>query len=189
MNYKKIYAVKKANEERILKVCPNCPNTSGIYFLLREENGFKYAYIGQAIRLRERLASHLSGYQHIDLSIKKHGLWSEENPTGYKVHFLEFDESLLDKMEQKYIRQYANSGYQMRNATSGSQGVGKKGLDNQKQPRTYYEGLNNGYERARKEIAHLFDLHLDYTAKKQPPTKMQEKALIKFKDFLEGEND
>lgn len=189
MNYKQIYAIKKANEERILKVCPNCPNTSGIYFLLREEDGFKYAYIGQAVKLRERLASHLSGYQHIDLSIKKHGLWSEVNPTGYKVHFLEFAENLLDEMEQKYIKQYANAGYQMRNATSGSQGVGKKGLDNQKQPRTYYEGLNNGYERARKEVSHLFELHLDYTAKKQPPTKMQEKALIKFKDFLEGENE
>ena len=189
MNYKKIYAIKKANEERILKACPNCPNTSGIYFLLREENGFKYAYIGQAIRLRERLASHLSGYQHIDLSIKKHGLWSEENPTGYKVHFLEFDESLLDEMEQKYIKQYANAGYQMRNSTAGSQGKGKHGLDNQKQPRTYYEGLNNGYERARKEISHLFNLHLDYTTKNQPPTKLQEKAILKFKDFLEGEND
>ena len=189
MDYKRIYAIKKQNEARILKVCPNCPNTSGIYFLLREEDGFKYAYIGQAVRLRERLASHLSGYQHIDLSIKKHGLWNEENPTGYRVHFLEFAENLLDEMEQKYIKQYANAGYQMRNATSGSQGVGKKGLDNQKQPRTYYEGLNNGYERARKEVAHLFDLHLDYTAKKQPPTKLQEKALQKFKDFLEGEND
>lgn len=188
MNYKQIYAIKKANEARILKVCPNCPNTSGIYFLLREEGGFKYAYIGQAVRLRERLASHLSGYQHIDISIKKHGLWSEENPAGYKVHFLEFAENLLDEMEQKYIRQYANSGYQMRNATSGSQGVGKKGLDNQKQPRTYYEGLNNGFERARKEIAHLFNLHLDYTTKKQPPTKLQEKAILKFKDFLEGNN-
>ena len=105
------------------------------------------------------------------------------------MHFLEFAENLLDEMEQKYIKQYANAGYQMRNATSGSQGVGKKGLDNQKQPRTYYEGLNNGYERARKEIAHLFDLHLDYTTKKQPPTKFQEKALNKFKDFLEGDKD
>ena len=189
MNYKKIYAVKKANEERILKVCPNCPNTSGIYFLLREENGFKYAYIGQAVRLRERLCSHLSGYQHIDLSIKKHGLWSEENPTGYKVHFLEFDESLLDEMEQKYIKQYANAGYQMRNSTAGSQGKGKHGLDNQKQPRTYYEGLNNGYERARKEIAHLFNLHLDYTTKSDKPNKNQQKAYQKFKDFLEGDND
>ena len=189
MNYKKIYAIKKANEERILKACPNCPNTSGIYFLLREENGFKYAYIGQAVKLRERLASHLSGYQHIDLSIKKHGLWSEENPTGYRVHFLEFAENLLDEMEQKYIKQYANAGYQMRNSTAGSQGKGKHGLDNQKQPRTYYEGLNNGYERARKEIAHLFDLHLDYKTKSDKPNKNQQKALQKFKDFLEGEND
>ena len=189
MNYKQIYAIKKANEERILKVCPNCPNTSGIYFLLREEDGFKYAYIGQAVKLRERLASHLSGYQHIDLSIKKHGLWSEENPTGYKVHFLEFAENLLDEMEQIYIKRYANAGYQMRNATSGSQGVGKKGLDNQKQPRTYYEGLNNGYERARKEIAPLFDLHLDYKTKSDKPNKNQQKAYQKFKDFLEVENE
>ena len=189
MNYKQIYAIKKANEERILKVCPNCPNTSGIYFLLREDDGFKYAYIGQAIRLRERLASHLSGYQHIDLSIKKHGLWSEENPTGYKVHFLEFAENLLDEMEQKYIKQYANAGYQMRNSTAGSQGKGKHGLDNQKPPRTYYEGLNNGYERARKEIAHLFDLHLDYKTKSDKPNKNQQKALQKFKDFLDGHNE
>ena len=189
MNYKQIYAIKKANEARILKVCPNCPNTSGIYFLLREENGFRYAYIGQAVKLRERLASHLSGYQHIDLSLKKHGLWSEENPTGYKVHFLEFAENLLDEMEQKYIKQYANAGYQMRNSTAGSQGKGKHGLDNQKQPRTYYEGLNNGYERARKDVSHLFELHLDYKTKSDKPNKKQQKALQKFKDFLEGEND
>ena len=186
MNYKQIYAIKKANEERILKVCPNCPNTSGIYFLLREENGFKFGYIGQAKHLLSRLAQHLSGYQHIDLSIKKHGLWSEENPTGYKVHFLEFAENLLDEMEQKYIKQYANAGYQMRNATSGSQGVGKKGLDNARPSRTYYDGLSQGYKNAQKEVALLFDLHLDYTTKNQPPTKLQEKALQKFKDFLEG---
>lgn len=189
MDYRKIYAIKKSNQERILKACPNCPNTSGIYFLLREENGFKFGYIGQAKHILDRLASHLSGYQHIDISIKKHGFYSTENPTGYKVHFLEYPESALDEMEQKYIKQYANAGYQMRNATSGSQGVGKKGLDNQKQPRTYYEGLNNGYERARKEVSHLFELHLDYTTKNQPPTKLQEKAILKFKDFLEGDNE
>lgn len=189
MNYKQIYAIKKANEERILQVCPNCPNTSGIYFLLREEDGFKYAYIGQAVRLRDRLGSHLSGYQHIDLSIKKHGLWSEENPTGYRVHFLEFAENLLDEMEQKYIKQYANAGYQMRNATSGSQGVGKKGLDNARPTRTYYDGLAQGYKNAQKEVAHLFKLHLDYKIKSDKPNKNQQKALQKFKDFLEGDNE
>lgn len=188
MNYKKIYAIKKANEERILKVCPNCPNTSGIYFLLREESGFKWAYIGKARNLLSRLAGHLNGYQHIDLSLKKHGLYSEDNKTGWRVHFLEFPESQLDEKEQYYIKQYANGGYQLRNHESGGTN-GKIALDTRKESRGYYEGLNNGYERARKEIAHLFELHLDYTAKKQPPTKMQEKAILKFKDFLEGEND
>lgn len=189
MNYKQIYAIKKANEERILKVCPNCPNTSGIYFLLREENGFKFGYIGQAKHILERLGAHLSGYQHIDLSLKKHGLWSEENPNGYKVHFLEYPESQLDEMEQKYIKQYANAGYQMRNATSGSQGVGKKGLDNARPTRTYYDGLEQGYKNAQKEVAHLFDLHLDYKTKSDNPNKNQQKAYQKFKDFLEGENE
>ena len=189
MNYKQIYAIKKANEERILKVCPNCPNTSGIYFLLREEDGFKYAYIGQAVRLRERLGSHLSGYQHIDLSIKKHGLWSEENPTGYKVHFLEFAENMLDEMEQKYIKQYANAGYQMRNSTAGSQGKGKHGLDNQKPSRSYYDGLSQGRKNTRRFVADLFEKHLDYKPKKEPPNAYQKRAMEKFKDFLEGDNE
>lgn len=189
MNYKQIYAIKKANEERILKVCPNCPNTSGIYFLLREEDGFKYAYIGQAVRLRERLGSHLSGYQHIDLSIKKHGLYSKENPTGYRIHCLPMPKEMLDEQEQKYIKQYANAGYQMRNVTSGSQGKGKTDIGERKSSRGYYDGLEQGYKNAQKEVAHLFNLHLDYTTKKQPPTKLQEKASQKFKVFLEGDNE
>lgn len=185
MNYRKVYAIKKANEDKILKVCPNCPNTSGIYFLLREEDGFKWAYIGQAIHLRERLGSHLSGYQHIDLSIKKHGLWSNDNPTGYKVHFLECPQSKLDDMEQKYIRQYANAGYQLKNATMGSQGKGKKGLDNQRPTKGYYDGIAQGEKNMANRIKHLFDIHLDYVPKKTPPTKLQEKAMQKLQNIFE----
>lgn len=185
MNYKQIYAIKKANEEKILQMCP-CPNTSGIYFLLREEDGFRYAYIGQAKHLLSRLAQHLSGYQHIDLSIKKHGLWSKENLTGYKIHFLEYPECLLDEMEQEYIKRYANAGYQMRNATTGSQGKGKKGLGNAKQPKTYTEGVVQGEKNMAKRIKHLFDLHLDYKPKKQPPTVNQQKALQKLQDIFDN---
>lgn len=185
MNYKQLYAIKAKNEERILKVNPDIPHASGIYFLLREENGFKFAYIGQAVDLLRRLADHLAGYQHIDLSIKKHGLYSDKNPNGYKIHFLEFPKEQLDEKEMYYIRKYANAGYQLRNATSGSQGEGKKGFDNAKQPRTYTEGLHNGYKNAQKEIKHLFDLHVEAVPKKNPPTKLQQKALQKFKDFLE----
>jgi hypothetical protein len=77
----------------------------------------------------------------------------------------------------------------MRNSTAGSQGKGKHGLDNARPTRTYYDGLAQGYKNAKKEVAHLFDLHLDYTTKKQPPTKLQEKAMQKFKDFLEGDDE
>jgi hypothetical protein len=186
-NYKQIYAIKKKNEERILSVCPDCPNTSGIYFLLREDDGFKYAYIGQAKHILDRLASHLSGYQHIDLSIKKHGFWSEENPTGYKVHCLLFPEDQLDEKEQYYIKIYANAGWQMRNETTGSQGKGKKALGDAKTPKNYYDGIAQGEKNARKMVAHLFELHLDCVPKKNPPTKNQEKALKKFKEFLDVE--
>jgi hypothetical protein len=186
VNYKQIWAIKKANEQRILKVCPDCPNTSGIYFLLREEDGFKFAYIGQSVNILQRLADHLQGYQYIDLSIKKHGLWSEENPTGYKVHFLEFPKELLDEKEQKYIRQYANAGYQLRNLTSGSQGQGKKGFENARQPKTYTEGVVQGEKNMAKQIKHLFDLHLDYTTKRQPPTVNQQKALQKLQDIFDS---
>ena len=189
MNYKQIYAIKKANEERILKVCPNCPNTSGIYFLLREENGFKFGYIGKAKHLLDRLGSHLSGRkQHIDRSLLAHGLWSEENQTGYRVHFFEYPEEKLNEMEQFYIKIYANAGYQLRNVESGG-AEGKTDIGERKPNRGYYDGLEQGYKNAQKEVAHLFKLHLDYTTKKQPPTKLQEKALQKFKDFLESEND
>ena len=187
VDYKRIYAIRDKNRKRIKEVCPDCPNTSGIYFLLREEDGFRYAYIGQAKHLLDRLASHLSGYQHIDLSIRKHGFYSEENPCGYKVHYLERPISRLDALEKKYIKSYANAGYQMRNSTIGGQGEGKKGMENGKPPRTYHDGLKQGYANAQKQVAHWFALHLDVVTKKDPPTQNQANALKKFKKFLEVE--
>lgn len=184
----RIKAIERTNKDRILKVCPNVPDRSGIYFLTRAENGFKYAYIGQAKKLLTRLAQHLTGYQHIDLSLKKHGLYSEDNPTGWKVNFLVFPKNELDTQEQFYIRKYANVGYQLRNKTSGSQGEGKKDIADQP-TKGYLEGLHNGYKKARKEIAHLFKLHLKCETKKEPPTKLQVKALDKFNNFIMVEDE
>ena len=189
MNFRQIKAIEAENKKRILQVNPDVPDRSGIYFLLREDSGFKYAYIGQAKNLLTRLAQHLSGYQHIDLSLKKYGLFSQKNPAGYHIHFLEFDEADLDFYEKKYIKQYAAAGYQLKNATAGGQGTGKHGLDNSRPRKGYAQGVENGYLKARKEVAHLFDLHLNYSTKKEPPTKNQEKALQKFKDFLNIENE
>lgn len=189
MDMRQIKAIERANKERILKACPGVPESSGIYFLLREENGFKYGYIGQAKHLLTRLAQHLRGYQHIDLSLRKHGLYSENNPTGYRVHFLVFPESLLNEMEQKYILKYANAGYQLRNKTSGSQGEGKQGIADNKPSKGYYDGVAQGKKKSREFIADLFKKHLVVTTKKQPPTKLQERALQKFNDFINIESE
>lgn len=187
MNYKD---KERENKQKILAVCPKCPETSGIYFLARQENGFKYAYIGQAKHLLTRLAQHLNGYpQHIDASIKKYGLYSKDNPTGYKIFVGEFPETELDQWEEYYIRKYANLGYQLRNKTGGSQGKGKFGIDNNKSAKGYYDGLKQGYLNAQKYVANLFDKHLNVSTKREPPTKLQEKALEKFKDFMRWDND
>ena len=135
-----------------------------------------------------RLADHLQGYtQHIDRSLKKHGLWSEENPTGWTINFLEFPESELKEKEQYYIQKYANAGYQLRNVESGGN-LGKTDIGERKPVKKYFDGVEQGKKNAQKFVANLFDKHLDYVPKKSPPTKLQEKAMQKFKDFLEYEN-
>lgn len=185
-NYKQLYARKKANEERIRRLLPHCPTESGIYVFTREEDGFKYAYVGQSNNLLRRLGEHLAGYQRIDLSIKKHGLFSDKNPCGWKIQVYVFPTDELDVKEQDYIRLYARNGYQMRNDTTGGQGEGKKALGEAKTGKGYYDGVRQGYKNAQKEIAHLFDLHLTFDTKKHPATKTQEKAAEKFKKFLQG---
>lgn len=182
MNYRQIYARKAECEKRIKEVCPDCPNTSGIYFLTRFEDGFKYAYVGKAKHLLERLGSHLAGYQqHIDKSLKKHGLYSEQNPTGWRVAFIECDEDCLNEQEQSHIRAYADMGFQLRNVESGGQ-QGKSIIGERKQPRGYFDGKEAGYLMARREVAHWFSLHLNVSMRK--PTKNAEKALAKFQEFI-----
>lgn len=192
MDYNKmrqVFAIEKANKERILLACPGCPDRPGIYFLLREENDFKFAYIGQAKKLLSRLAGHLNGYQHIDLSLKSHGLWREDNPTGWKIHYLECPENALDEWERHYIHAYANAGYQLRNKTDGGQGEGKRGIAANKPAKGYYDGKEHGRIKARREIAELFEKHLDYVPKSNPPTRYQIKAMEKLKVILqEGSN-
>lgn len=64
VNYRQIKAIEQKNKERILKLQPTVPETSGIYIFLRADEDFKYAYVGQAKHLLTRIAQHLSGYQH-----------------------------------------------------------------------------------------------------------------------------
>lgn len=183
-NFAKAKAIERRNKERLLKLNPDLNEESGIYFLTREENGFKYAYIGQAKHILSRLAQHLVGYQHIDLSLKKHGLFKLDNPTGWKVNYINYPVEQLDKMEQSWIMCYANQGYQLRNKTSGSQGEGKAQIDEYKPSKGYRDGLKQGHRNASREVAHLFEKHLDYRPKSDPPNKYQQQAMRKFEDFL-----
>lgn len=187
VNYRQIKAIEQKNKERILKLQPTVPETSGIYIFLRAEDGFKYAYVGQAKHLLTRLAQHLSGYQHIDLSLKKHGLYSEDNESGWRLIWRSFPEDELDEMEQYYIKEYADAGFQLRNKTSGSQGQGKRGIAENRPSKGYYDGLAQGYKNAQKYVANLFDKHLVYGKKSDKPNKNQEKAMAKFAEFLQVE--
>lgn len=183
---KKAKAIEAKNKKLLFAVNPQLNERSGIYFLTRvDENGIKYAYIGQAKHILTRLAQHLSGYQHIDLSLRKHGLYSESNIYGWRVGFLEFSLSELDEKEQHYIKQYASKGYQLRNKTAGGQGEGKAQIDEYKPAKGYRDGLKQGYKNASREIANLFDKHLNVSRKSEKPNKNQEKALEKFNTFLE----
>lgn len=187
VNYKKVFAIKKANEKKILSVNPNIPHSSGIYFLTRvDENGINYFYIGQSVDILDRMISHMSGYQHIDISLRKRNFYSEKNPYGWKLNFKEYPKEQLDEMEQHWILEYTKGGYQARyNKTSGSQGEGKEKINEFKPSKTYRDGLEQGRKNVSKELSHLFELHLDVTTKKNPPTVNQQKALDKFNELLE----
>jgi hypothetical protein len=183
MNFKQMKEIEQVNKNRILKICPNAKDTSGIYIFTRYENGFKYAYIGQAQRILTRLAQHLSGYtQHIDISLKKHKLWSVDNLTGWKVAVYECSEELLNEKEQEFIIEYANKGYQLRNKTGGSQGSGKFGIAENKEAKGYRQGIKSGKESLQKELRYILDKYLVINLQKE--NKLSQNALKKFYDLL-----
>ena len=177
---------QKANEDKITNAFGYVPQSSGIYILTREENGFKFAYVGQAKHLRKRLAEHLSGFQHIDLSIKSHGFYSfSVNPTGYNLRVIECEESNLDLQEQFYIRLYANAGYQLRNKTAGGQGQGKFEINEPKAKKTYREGLKQGEINALKTVKAYFDKYLDFVIKGDC-NRLKSRKYEEFKKMLGG---
>lgn len=183
-NNKQRYAIDQKNKQRLLKLNPNLDNGSGIYILTREENGIKYGYVGQAVKILNRMISHLSGYQHIDLSLKKHGLYDAgKNPNGWKLGFLHYPEDQLDAMEQHWIREYANAGYQMRNKTTGSQGTGKAQMDDYKPAKGYRDGLEQGRKNLARELYHIIDKHLMVSI--QPEKKNNKVSQRMFRKFWE----
>jgi hypothetical protein len=189
VNYKQLYAIKKNNEKRILSICPGMKNQSGIYFYTRtDENGISYFYIGQSVDCLERNVSHLSGYQHIDLSIKKRGFYSEENPYGWKLDFIHYPREKLDEMEQYWILEYTKKGYQCRyNKTAGGQGAGKEKINEFKPAKGYYDGIKQGKKSLAKELSHIAEKHLEIRLKPEKQgNKVSEKQYEKFINLLKA---
>ena len=189
-NIRQAKAIENQNKKKLLEVNPKLDEKSGIYFLTRtDEDGFKYAYIGQAKHILTRLTQHLVGYQHIDLSLKKHNLYSADNPHGWKVNFLHFPESQLNEKEQHYIKEYALNGYQLRNKTSGSQGVGKSQIDDYRPQKGYRDGLEQGRKNIARELKHIIDKHLVVSIKPEKVNnKVSIKAFEKFREILNVDN-
>lgn len=181
-NIRQAKAIESKNRKRLLEVNPSLTDESGIYFLTRvDENGFKYAYIGQAVHILQRLAQHLVGYQHIDLSLKKHNLYSIENPYGWKIGFMHFPVSQLDEKEQYYIKMYADNGYQLRNKTSGSQGEGKTQIDEYRPQKSYRDGIKQGRKNLARELSSIAEKHLEIRLKPDKQgNKISEKQYEKF---------
>lgn len=186
-NYKQVFAIQQRYKEQIKRICPDIDDGPGIYFLTREdEDGIKYFYVGQAKKLLTRMASHMTGYQHIDLSLKKRGWYSEENPYGWRLHFKHYSLSELDEKEKYWILECTKRGYQARyNKTAGGQSEGKEKINEFRPAKGYRDGLEQGYRNASKEVAHLFEKHLNYSKKSDKPNKNQDKALEKFEAFLD----
>lgn len=190
-NLARAKAIERKNKERLLKVNPFLNDRSGIYFLTRQdENGIQYAYIGQAAHIHTRLAQHLAGYQHIDLSIKKHGLHSNDNIYGWKIGFLNFPQNKLDELEQRYIKEYASNGYQLRNKTAGGQGEGKRQIDDYRPAKGYRDGLEQGRKNLAKELHHIIEKHLTVTLRPEKENnKVSQKALEKFWSLIRSWED
>lgn len=190
-NIAKAKAIEKKNKERLLEVNPSLDEQSGIYFLTREdENGFKYAYIGQAKHLLTRLAQHLvvekENPPHIDLSLRKHGLYSVENPYGWRVNFIHYSEIVLNEVERKWIKEYALKGYQLRNKTAGGQDEGKAQIDEYRARKGYRDGIQQGKKMLARELRHIWDKHLVVSLKpEKTANKVSQNALEKFNYLLD----
>lgn len=194
-NIARAKAIEQENKKRLLKINPKLNDKSGIYFLLREdENGFKFAYVGQAKSVLQRLASHLVGYeQHIDLSLRKHKLYSEDNPYGWRVEFLNFPESQLDEKEKYYIKLYADNGYQLRNVSIGGQGGNRDSgsIGERKAPKGYLQGIQQGRKNLARELSNIAEKHLKIELRADKANnKVSQKQYEKFMDLLKvGESN
>lgn len=186
-NIAKVKATEKENKKRLLAVNPKLDDESGIYFLTRtDEDNISYFYIGQALHITQRLCNHLVGFQHIDLSLKKRGLYSADNPYGWKVNFMHYPKSELDKWEQYWILEYTKRGYQCRyNKTGGGQGEGKEKINEFRPAKGYRDGIKQGKINLARELSSIAEKHLKIEIREDKKNnKVSQRQFEKFKELM-----
>lgn len=190
-DFRKAKTIESKNKKRLLEVNSELDDESGIYFLIRtDENGINYFYIGQAKKILTRMCQHLVGYQHIDLSLKKRGFYSEDNPYGWKLNFIHYPIAELDKWEQHWILEYTKHGYQCRyNKTAGGQGEGKEKINEFRSAKGYRDGITQGKKTLARELTDIIGKHLTISLKEDKKfNKVSIKALEKFNALIDEEN-
>lgn len=186
-NLRKAKAVEVSNKKRLLKVNPKLDDKAGIYILWRTET---HGYVGQSKGILTRLAQHMVGYeQHIDLSMKAHGLYSEENKGGYKIDFFHCPISELDEKEREYIQKAIDAGWIIKNKTGGGQDEGKEKIADYRPAKGYYDGIKQGRKTLAKDLKHIIDTHLQVSLKPEKQNnKVSIKALEKFNTLLDEDS-
>lgn len=182
-NYKQVYAIRNDWKIKLKNKYPELQNRSGIYILTRFEEDFKYVYVGQSVNVLERMIDHMTKYDgDIDHSLRNRKLASSENLGGWHFAVKYCDRDLLDIMEKETLKECVANGFIPYNKTTGGQGQGKRDLGD-KVVKGYQNGLHNGYNKARKDIAKLFNKNL-VAVINGSTNKNKEKALEKFKEFI-----
>lgn len=191
MELKQRFAILNDKKKLIKSICPEITNESGIYCFYRtNEDGVDCCYIGQAKNLLTRTAQHLMGrQQHIDKSLYVHKLYTEDNKFGWKLTVLQkcgLDE--LDYLEQHYIKLYSNiENVKVYNVTGGGQFDKKADIGERQQTKlkSYKNGKNLGYDKAKDYVKTMFDKYLEFEVKGKT-NKTKERKLQEFKEWLEN---
>ena len=163
------------NWKKILKERYNLKDEPGIYLFYRtNENNEKCVYVGQAIKILTRCAGHLATRKkqsHIDKSLQKHGLWSNDNQNGWFVSCIKnCSINELDYYEKYFISHYLTDEYKVYNITGGGQ------LEKET------------YKQIQEKLKILFEKYLDVTIKGKE-TKIKQKKLEEFKQFIGVKED
>ena len=192
MDWRQRKAIEKSYREALIREFPTVDfrEESGIYVFLRtdtEETGLRFAYVGQAKNMIARLVGHCMGKEsHIDKSLIKRKFINDQNPNGWRIEILEYcDEEHLNEQERYWITRVGNAGYQLLNKTSGGQDGGKVGIAPNAPARGYRDGLKQGYENARRDVAKLFEKNLRAEINGDP-NKLKERAMSKFEEFIKN---